>query len=57
VKVLAQRWYGAAAVFAKPSAGQHDALVDIKNSIAELRHYRRTLFRDLRGVRPDGTSG
>jgi len=46
LKVLAQRWYGDAAVFAKPAAGEHDALVDIKNSIAELRHYRRILFRN-----------
>jgi oligoribonuclease len=45
VKVLAQRWYGPAAVFAKPSDGEHDAVVDIRNSIAELAHYRRTLFR------------
>jgi oligoribonuclease len=46
LKVLAQRWYGDAAVFAKPAAGAHDARVDVHNSIAELRHYRRTLFRE-----------
>jgi oligoribonuclease len=45
LKVLAQRWYGYAAAFDKPSAGEHDALVDVYNSIAELRHYRDTLFR------------
>ncbi len=45
VKVLADRWYGAGAVFVKSSVGAHDALVDIHNSIAELRHYRQTLFR------------
>jgi oligoribonuclease len=45
IKVLAQRWYGPAAVFQKPDAGAHDAVVDIHNSIAELRHYRQTLFR------------
>jgi oligoribonuclease len=45
IKVLAARWYGEAAVFAKPTAGAHDAAVDIHNSIAELRHYRQTLFR------------
>jgi oligoribonuclease len=44
LKVLAQRWYGAGAVFQKPTAGEHDAAVDIKNSIAELRYYQRTLF-------------
>jgi oligoribonuclease len=46
LKVLAQRWYGNGAVFDKPTAGEHDAAVDIKNSIAELRYYRRTLFPD-----------
>ena len=45
VKVLARTWYGQSAVYVKPSAGEHDALVDIRNSIAELAHYRRTLFR------------
>jgi oligoribonuclease len=44
IKVLAERWYGPAAVFNKPAAGAHDAVIDIHNSIAELRHYRRTLF-------------
>ena len=45
VKLLVERWLGAAAVFKKPSAGEHDALVDIRNSIAELRHYRGLLVR------------
>jgi oligoribonuclease (3'-5' exoribonuclease) len=45
--VLAQRWYGDGALFAKPAAGVHDAVVDVRNSIAELRHYRETLFRRL----------
>jgi oligoribonuclease len=45
VKVLAERWYGEAAVFAKPTAGEHDATVDVRRSIDELRHYRDTLFR------------
>lgn len=45
IKELAQRWYGPSAVFQKPDVGAHDAVVDIRNSIAELRHYRRTLFR------------
>jgi oligoribonuclease len=45
VKVLAARWYGESAVFAKPSDGAHDAAVDVRHSIAELRHYRETLFR------------
>jgi oligoribonuclease len=45
LKVLAERWFGAAAVFQKPTAGAHDAAVDVKLSIAELSHYRGTLFR------------
>jgi oligoribonuclease len=45
VKVLARTWYGQSAVYVKPTAGEHDALVDIRNSIAELAHYRRALFR------------
>ena len=44
LKVLAGRWYGDGAVFTKPTAGAHDALVDIRNSIRELKHYRETLF-------------
>ena len=45
VKILAKTWFGSSAVFDKPAAGEHDALVDIRNSIAELAHYRKTLFR------------
>jgi oligoribonuclease len=45
IKVLAKLWYGESASYQKPEAGEHDALVDIKNSIAELAHYKKTLFR------------
>jgi oligoribonuclease len=45
VKVLAKTWFGPTAVYTKPTDGEHDALVDVKNSIAELAHYRKTLFR------------
>ena len=45
LKILAKLWYGDAAVFSKPSFGEHDALVDIKNSIAELAHYRALIFK------------
>jgi oligoribonuclease len=55
LKVLAQRWYGDSAVFAKPTAGEHDALVDIRNSIAELAHYRATLLREPATPRRSGT--
>lgn len=47
LKILAQQWYGKKATFSKPRGGEHDALVDIRNSIAELAHYRTTLFRSL----------
>lgn len=45
VKLLVQLWYGESAVFTKPTALAHDALFDVKNSIAELKHYRDTAFR------------
>lgn len=45
LKVLTRLWYGEASVFKKPAEGEHDALVDIRNSIAELRHYRQLVFR------------
>jgi oligoribonuclease len=47
IKLLARFWYGEQAVFDKPQQGEHDALVDIKNSIAELSHYRATLFKTV----------
>jgi oligoribonuclease len=45
VKILAKLWYGSGAVFDKPKDREHDALFDVQNSIAELAHYRKTLFR------------
>ena len=45
IKLVAKAWYGEEAVFEKPQKGEHDALVDIRNSIAELAHYRATLFK------------
>ncbi len=45
VKLLAGLWYGSGAQFAKSEVGEHDAIVDIRNSIAELQHYRKTLFK------------
>jgi oligoribonuclease len=46
LKLLARYWYGDPAVYVKSSEGEHDALVDIRNSIAELAFYRSTLFRE-----------
>lgn len=45
IKVLARAWYGESSVFQKSQVGAHDAVVDIHNSIAELQHYRNTVFR------------
>jgi len=44
IKELVRRWYpGESYVYAK--AKHHEALADIRESIAELAHYRRTVFR------------
>lgn len=45
LKVLAKLWYGQGALYDKPKTLEHDALFDIRESIAELRHYRQGLFR------------
>ena len=45
IKLIARAWYGEQAIYEKPVKGEHDALVDIKNSIAELSHYRATVFK------------
>ena len=45
LKLLARLWYGEDAVFVKPTDQEHDALFDIRQSIAELSHYRATLFK------------
>jgi oligoribonuclease len=45
VKLLAKAWYGPGALFDKPKDREHDALFDVRNSIAELLHYRKTIFR------------
>jgi oligoribonuclease len=45
LKVLSRAWYPGAAAFEKEGK-DHTALADIRESIAELRHYRKALFRD-----------
>ena len=52
IKELARRWYPDALGAAPPKAGGHRALDDIKESIAELRYYRSTLF-----LPPPGSTG
>lgn len=44
VKELARRWRPDIVASAPAKAGGHRALADIRESIAELRHYRTTLF-------------
>ena len=46
-KVLMQLWYGAKAEFKKPEAGAHNALFDIRQSIAELQFYRSQFLQQL----------
>lgn len=43
IKELVRRWYGESALPEKQSA--HTAMADIRASIAELEHYRRTTWR------------
>jgi oligoribonuclease len=45
IKELARRWYPAAATGAPVKHGSHRALDDIRESVAELRYYRATVFK------------
>uniref|UniRef100_A0A8R1V3A8 Probable oligoribonuclease n=1 Tax=Pristionchus pacificus TaxID=54126 RepID=A0A8R1V3A8_PRIPA len=45
VKELSRRWYPAALASAPPKAMTHRALDDIRESIAELKHYRANVFK------------
>jgi len=49
IKELARRWYPRVYFAAPAKTGNHRALGDIKDSIEELRYYRRTLFVPLPG--------
>jgi len=44
VKELARRWFPGVAAGAPRKAGGHRALDDIRESVAELQHYRATMF-------------
>ena len=44
VKELARRWYPRAYFNSPEKGGNHRALADIRESIAELRYYRETVF-------------
>ena len=52
LKELARRWYPAALSGAPRKAGGHRALDDIRESVAELRHYRAALLRPEAGGDP-----
>lgn len=43
IKELAGWWYGVK--FDKPDLGKHTALHDVMQSLAELKHYQKTVFR------------
>ncbi len=45
LRLLAERWSGSGATYQRSSEGEHDALVDTRSSIAELRHYRTLLMK------------
>ena len=45
VKELARRWFPEALASAPEKKGGHRALDDIRESLDELRHYRKTVFR------------
>ena len=44
IKELARRWYPRAYYSAPAKSGNHRALADIRESIAELRYYREAVF-------------
>lgn len=50
IKELARRWYPRAYFNSPTKTGGHRALGDIEDSIAELRYYRRAVFRDPPGL-------
>lgn len=50
IKELARRWYPGALSSLPRKATSHRALDDIRESIEELRHYRRTVFAPVPGT-------
>ncbi len=49
IKELSRRWYPEALASAPPKTGGHRALDDIRASVAELRHYRSSFFKERGG--------
>ena len=56
IKELARRWYPETYANAPKKMGAHRALDDIKESVAELRFWRSTIFRE-RSLPSPGTRG
>ncbi len=54
IKELARRWYTQELSGLRKGASAHRALDDIRESAAELRHWREHVFRPT-GVPPPGT--
>lgn len=44
LKEIGRRWYGEGALYTK-GASDHTALSDVRSSVAELKHYRQTMFK------------
>ncbi len=53
IKELARRWYPRAYYASPDKTGNHRALGDIQDSIAELRYYRNTVFVPMPGPSSD----
>jgi oligoribonuclease len=53
IKELARQWFPRAYFAAPSKAGHHRALVDIQESIEELRYYRRAVFLPQPGLDSD----
>jgi oligoribonuclease len=52
VKELARRWYPEVFAAAPKKSGAHRALDDIKESVEELKYWRRTIFRERSSSTP-----
>ena len=53
IKELTRRWYPKVYFQLPKKSGGHRALADIRESIAELRYYRQTVFVDQQGPESD----
>lgn len=56
IKELCRRWYPEALAGAPDKETAHRAMEDIKESVAELAYYRRTIFKDGAAGQPPGTA-